>query len=641
MSLNQSGIAAAKRENIFLRQLAKVESLGVSISGILIVFMMALTTLDTFLRQVFNKPIPGVYELESMMLVAIVFLGLAFVQGQKRHINLDIISTHLKGSFGATVQLLSQVIFLLVAVLITWQMGIQAWNAWITGDYFYGIVHFPLWPPKTLLTLGTALLGIRVISDIIRNPLWSNGSMRNRIMGVITAIIVLGLILAGLIFVDHLDLAKSAVGYIVIGLFLITLFLGVPVGPAMALTGIIGFWIMLGKDSALGTAGTVPFSATSEYVMTVMPLFVVMGALAGLAGFAEKGFDLAKRWLEPIKGGIVHATVVGSTIFAAATGSGAAACAVLTKLTMPEMLRNGVQKGLAIGVIASAASLAIMIPPSTSFVIYGMLTGNSVGRLLIGGIVPGLLGAVIISIMVYLRCKFDPSLVGAPPTIRSTWKERFIAIPSAWGIALVVLVIIGGIMTGYFTPTEAGAVGAFVTLIAAVSLRKSNLRTIWESVKDSAGVTGMIMFILVGGLLFGNLISLSQIPVTLSNWVAGLDMPPILFLISVMIIYFFLGCFLDAMSIMIITLPIIYPIIISLGFDPIWFGVLQVQNLEIAAITPPYGMNLFILKSLMPGTSMGEIIKGSFWFVIPLVATMILYIAWPDMVLWLPNLMSK
>jgi len=223
----------------------------------------------------------------------------------------------------------------------------------------------------------------------------------------------------------------------------------------------------------------------------------------------------------------------------------------------------------------------------------------------------------------------------------SSWKERFSAIPGAWGVVLIVVVIIGGIFTGIFTPTEAGAIGAFVALVAALAFKRGSLGKIPGALKESAGLASTILFIVMGGMLFGNMISVTRLPMMLSEWVVGLDIPPIAVLISIMVIYFILGCFVDSLTTMIITLPIIYPIIIKLGFDPIWFGVLQVQNMEIAAVTPPYGMNLFIIKGISPETSMGEIFRGAIWFVIPMVLTMAIYIAFPQVALWLPNMMFK
>ena len=224
--------------------------------------------------------------------------------------------------------------------------------------------------------------------------------------------------------------------------------------------------------------------------MTVMPLFIIMGSFAGLAGFAEEGFNLAKQWLEGIPGGIIHATTIGATAFGAATGSGAASCAILTKVTIPEMLKQGVKKGMAIGVVASASTLAIMIPPSTAFVIYAMLTGNSVGKLLIAGIIPGLIGAAMIMIMVAIRCKIDPSQYGyGVGTRRTPWKTRFATIPRAWGLMVIAVIIIGGLYTGIFTPTEAGSIGAFAALLGVFVTRKGNWRNISQVLFEGGGLT--------------------------------------------------------------------------------------------------------------------------------------------------------
>ena len=470
--------------NVALSVLEKLERWAIYLSVIMIFVMMILTSLDTFLRDVFNSPLPGVYELHSMMMVGVLYLGLAYAQSKRSHIRMDILSSRMDSSNQSLLQVLGDAVFLFIAALIVWRMGIEAWTAWTTGDFLYGIVKFPLWPAKLAITLGTALLSLRLITDIVRNPTWFTRpgiSTRRRYLNIAIVLLVLMLLVGIAFVVKNLELSPLTVGWSVLGLFIILLFIGLPVAPSMAIIGIIGIWIMSGSSPAFNVAGTIPFSASAEYTMTVMPLFIVMGTFAGLAGFAESGFDLAKSWLVGIKGGIVHATIVGSTIFAAATGSGAASCVVLTRLTMPEMLKSGVRKGMAIGVIASASTLAIMIPPSTSFVIYAMMTGNSTGKLLIAGIIPGLIGAAMIMLTVFLRCQFDPSQVQPLSRYHVSWKERFAAFPRAWGIALVVLVIVGGIFTGVFTPTEAGAVGAFVTFIAVVALRKGNVRSISKS----------------------------------------------------------------------------------------------------------------------------------------------------------------
>lgn len=606
--------------------------------------MMVLTTIDTIFRDGFDNPLPGVYELHSMLMVGVLYLGISYVQSQRSHIRLDLISSRLSASNQPVLQLLNDIIFLSIAVLIAWQMSIQSWQAFVTGDYLYGIVKFPLWPPKLAIVLGTALVSLRLIYSIVTNPLWlrrSANSRRGYYIRLIITIGILTLIIVAILIMANMKLTPATVGWIALAIFVFVLFIGVPVASAMLLIGVLGFWWLTGGKSALGVAASTPFSAASEYTITVLPLFIVMGIFAGLAGFAEKGFEAAKRWLEGVSGGIVHATIIGATIFAAASGSGAASCAVLGKIAIPEMVKKGVKKTMAIGVVASAATLDIMIPPSTVFVIYSMLTGTSLGKLLIAGVVPGLIGAALIMITVAIRCKLDPSLVERVSVRRSSWKERFAAIPAAWGLVFIVFVIIGGIFTGLFTPTEAGAIGAFISFLAVVILKRDKRGEIPGVMMESAGIASTIMFILVGGTLFGNMVSLSRLPAMLSEWVVGLNMPPIIILIVIIFIYIMLGTFLDDLSVMIVTLPIIFPAIIKLGFNPIWFGVLMVQNMEIGVISPPYGMSLFILKGILPDTSMGEIFRSVMWFIVPLVAAMAIYIAFPQVALWLPGLMSE
>ncbi|MDD5703067.1 MAG: TRAP transporter large permease, partial [Dehalococcoidales bacterium] len=320
---------------------------------------------------------------------------------------------------------------------------------------------------------------------------------------------------------------------------------------------------------------------------------------------------------------------------------GAASCAILTKITIPEMLKQGIKKGMAVGVVASASTLAIMIPPSSAFVIYAMLTGNSVGKLLIAGIVPGLIGGAMIMIMVAIRCKLDPSQSGyARGKNQTPWKTRFALIPRAWGLMAIALVIIGGLYTGIFTPTEAGSIGAFAALLGVLVTRKGNWRNISQLLYEGGGLTAQILFILMGGMMFSTLMSITRLPAALSAWIVGLQVAPILIIIVIMLIYIILGCFMDDLSIMVATLPILYPVVLQLGFNPIWFGVLMVQQIELGVVTPPYGMNLFVMKGIMKDTSMGEIYKGVMWFIVPLMLTVVIYLIFPQVVLWLPDMMG-
>jgi C4-dicarboxylate transporter DctM subunit len=269
-----------------------------------------------------------------------------------------------------------------------------------------------------------------------------------------------------------------------------------------------------------------------------------------------------------------------------------------------------------------------------------MLTGQSVGKLLIAGIIPGLIGAAMITIMIYLRCKFYPDIISTASITHTPWKERFSAIPRAWGLVFIAVVVIGGLYIGVFTPTEAGAIGAFVAFVATLATRRAKWRDLTYALLDSGGISGTVLFILVGGMMFGHMLTVTRLPAMLSEWVVGLNVAPIVILVAIMVMYLILGCFVDTLSTMIITLPIIFPIVIKLGFDPLWFGVLMVQSAEIGSVTPPFGMNLFVLRRMLPDSTLGEIFRSVGWFLLPMVATMAIYIAFPQVALWLPSMMT-
>lgn len=630
--------------NLFLRSLALIERVFAKISGICVTVMMLFTTLDVFMRYVFNSPVKGNYEFQEIMVVCVAFLGLSYVQSLRLHIVMDLLPEVLSDENQQVIRLLGDTIFVFIAFLISWQTGIQAWLAYINDDYYWGIVQIPTWPPKLAITLGMGLLCIRLIADVVRNPLWlirSGTYQKGKAIRLIVTAGLFILILAGIIITKYMNLSPPTIGIMSLCLFTVLLCIGTPVGGTMILIGIYGFWLLISGESALGIAATVPFSVTSNYSITVIPLFILMGSFATIAGFAQAGFDLASRWLEGIRGGIAQATVIGATAFAAATGSALASVSVLTKVAIPEMRRNGISKIMAIGVVSSASSLAIMIPPSNMMVIYGMMTGNSIGQLLIAGLIPGIIGMAIIMLMIYLRYRFDPKAAAALLTTHTSWNERFLSIPRAWGLFFIAVVVLGGIYTGIFTPTEAGAIGAFVGLLAMMIAKKAGWKGFANAVQDSALVCCSCLIIIIGGFVFSNMMAVTRLPLVLSEWVSGLNAAPITIIICIMLMYLLLGTALDSISSMIITLPIIYPIVMNLGYSPLWFGVLMVQNAMIAEVSPPAGMNLFVMKRLMHDTSMKEIFIAVTWFMIPLVITMIIYIAFPQVALWLPEQMAN
>lgn len=430
------------------------------------------------------------------------------------------------------------------------------------------------------------------------------------------------------------DFIKLAV---VVSAFVL-MFLGFPVAFALALMGFVGYWILGGWGPALHVMGIVPYGSVCMYSLTVIPLFIFMGNIAHYAGFGTDIFRAAKSWGGGIPGGLAQATVAGCAAFGAVSGSGLATCAMMAKIAIPEMMKHGYDRRLAIGTVASAGPIAQMIPPSILFVIYGIITEQSVGKLLIAGILPGLLETAVFMILIYVLVKTNP---GCAPLVRAAaWREKWIDLRGAWTVGVLALIIIGGIYSGVFTPTEAGGVAAFSALAMGFFLRRLQGKDVWASLNDSIGVTGMIFFIQVGAIIFGTFLAVSQIPMKISQFVTTLEYPPMAILLIIMVIYLILGCLIDNIANLFLTLPITVPIIKALGFDPIWFGVLIVLHCETALITPPYGLNLFLMKGVMKEVPMLDIMRGVAPFILANMVTLTLLIAFPQIALFLPSKMG-
>jgi C4-dicarboxylate transporter, DctM subunit len=427
----------------------------------------------------------------------------------------------------------------------------------------------------------------------------------------------------------------ALIGWITIAGMLVLLVLRVPVAFAMLAAAILGYAAIDGFSRTFSMVGIVIYSSLIQFALTVVPLFLIMGQFAQIAGFAADVFYAARKWFGHWPGGVAQATVVGAAAFGAASGSGLAACAIVGKVTIPEMLRIGVDRQLAFGTVASAGTIAAMIPPSILMVIYGVITQQSIARLLIAGVVPGILIAAVYMVTIYLLVKRNPKL--APVSSPAPWRERVVSLKRSWGVAILAAVVIGGIYSGWFTPTEAGAVGAFAAFVLALIMRRLTLADLRTSLMDSAKTTGMIYFIVASAFVFGSFLSVTRIPNDISEWVVGLNANRYVIMTTIVIIYVIMGFFVDMLAAMVLTLPIIFPAVVKLGFHPIWFGVIMVNLCELALITPPYGLNLFILRGVIPDARMSEIVSGIVPFVVAGFVILALLMTFPEIALWLPS----
>lgn len=434
-------------------------------------------------------------------------------------------------------------------------------------------------------------------------------------------------------------MSSQLVGVIGVVVFLVLVSAGVWVGFAAATVGLIGIIIFKGLGGVGGIAGVVPYTSVASFDLSVIPMFIIMGYFAHYGGVTRNLFFTGRQWFGHYPGGLAIGTIFGAAAFGACSGSSTAAAAVFGKVAIPEMRRYHYSSKLAAGVVASAGTLAIMIPPSINMVIYGVITEQSIGRLLIGGILPGILEAVLFSATVYIWCRMDPSLGAALPPV--SWKERLASLKGSWAMLLLAAVVIGGIYSGIFTPTEAGGIAAIAALLIALFSRQITWYDFKQSLLETGKTTAMIFLTLIGILIFLRFLALSGALKTFISTMVGLPLPPLGVLGIMVFIYFILGMFISVIGMMMLTLPIFFPIIVQLGYDPIWFGVIVVMMSEVAFITPPVALNIYVVKATAPDVPTEDIVKGVLPFLVIMLVIVGILIAFPQIVTWLPSTMMR
>lgn len=432
----------------------------------------------------------------------------------------------------------------------------------------------------------------------------------------------------------------STAGLIVGVLLFVMLGVGVHIGVALGLSGFLGIFLAINPQAALAQLATVPFSTTNSFALAVIPLFILMGALASQAGLTRDLYRAAYCWLGRVAGGLAMATTLASAAFGAACGSSIVNAAVFTKMAMPEMTRFGYDKRLSAGCIAASGTLASLIPPSILMIVYAVITEQSVATLLVAGMIPGLMSAAVYLLGIYLIAKRFSHLCPIPDE-RFTLREKFASLKGVWGIGALFVLVIGGIYAGLFVPTYAGAVGAFGAFLIVALKGKLGGRMLVDTFKD-AGITACTIFIIViGGIIFARFLTYTGIVGDVSDWMLGLGYPPIVYLLGFAILYIILGMFIDPIGIMVMTLPIMFPIMTSVGYDPIWLGVISIKLAEISLITPPVGLNVYIVRSASPvPLRLEQVFAGVTPFLLMDLVTLGLLIAFPSIVLFLPNMMG-
>lgn len=433
-------------------------------------------------------------------------------------------------------------------------------------------------------------------------------------------------------------MSVELIGFLGMILMFILMFLRVPIAISMALPAFIGILYIKDWNTLQTAIETIIWNHSYSYTLSTIPMFVLMGELLFVSGISGELFSTFRAWFGKVRGGLGIATVSSSAIFAAASGSSIANTATMGVIASKEMLKYGYDKSLTAGSILAGGSLGILIPPSTVFIVYGMMTEQSIGQLLIAGIIPGIMLMLLYMLTIFVYVSIQPNLA---PIVGEgvSWKERFKSLKTTLWVIMLFIIVIGGMYVGFFNPTEAAGIGAFITFIIALIRKKLTFSLFFEAISKTLKTTGFLFAIIIMAFILNYFFTITRLPMFLAEFFAGLSLPAIVIFSIIILMYIVLGAIMDAMAMVVVTIPIILPIIVALGFDLIWFGVIIVLVIELAMITPPVGMNSFVLKGAVEDLGIEDIFKGALRFVVPIIVLIYLLYFFPSLALFLPSSM--
>ena len=431
-------------------------------------------------------------------------------------------------------------------------------------------------------------------------------------------------------------MSPEIIGVIGLIVLLIMLFAGMWIGAAMATVGFLGYAIIIGFGPAYGMVSQIPFTTMAWYPLTCVPLFIFMGVVIFQSGVGKDLYTTAYTLVGQLRGGLAMATVIACALFAAITGVSSPALATLGKVAVPEMKKYKYDEKLALGSLACAGTTAFLIPPSVAFIIYGILTETSIARLFMAGFLPGALLTGLFIATIVIITTVNPDAGPAGP--KTTFKEKVVSLKYTWPMVVLFLLVLGGIYGGVFTPTEAGAIGAFGALVVSVFMRRLTFRKFFDAVLEAGQTTAFIMLLIIGAYILMKFLAVSKLTILLGTTVANLPVPPMAVFGAIMVLYIILGMFLDIMSAVILTIPVLFPVVIHLGFDPLWYGVMLVILIEMGLVTPPVGMDAFVLSGVT-GIPLVTIFRGVAPFLVAAVVCIILLAIFPQIALFLPSTM--
>lgn len=430
----------------------------------------------------------------------------------------------------------------------------------------------------------------------------------------------------------------AEIGGLVILLLFVLFLTGLEIGFAMGLAGFIGFAAIVNVNAALNLVAKDIYSVLSSYGLTVIPMFVLMGQVGASGGIARSLYDSAYKFIGHVPGGLAIGTVAAATAFKAICGSSPATAATFATVAVPEMDRYNYDRRLSCGTVATVGTLGILIPPSVVLIIYGILTETSIGRLFLAGIIPGLMVAFSFAVTLFGWCSIRPEL--GPKGQKSSWKERFASLPPVIGVIVVFLLVVGGLMQGFFTPTEAGSVGTFAVLVLTLLKRDMNLKRFVKAISETLRIACMVMILIAGATILGHFFAVTRTPYVVADWLQGLNMPPTVVIFIIIGVYLIGGSFIEDLAFLILATPIFLPVVVKLGYDPIWFGVVVSIITMIGVILPPMAINAFVVSGVVK-VPVQTVYQGIYPYLVGMAICLIIVILFPEISLWLPNMVMK
>jgi tripartite ATP-independent transporter DctM subunit len=616
------------------RPIGSVSSRAGALSAILSLLMATIIVLDVAAKYFLGTSIQFTMEGETLLLVMVTFLSLAETQRNGRHISIDLITSGLPAKVRLFCKTVFSIFGLSLFLIMGWQMGTRGMREHAEGATTI-VSHIPLFLFSWLGTFGCLLICLVLFKELLENASRMMTTFRKPMfflgLGLVlaSAILVLPYVYQGL----GIRVGNTALGAGMLAFSLLLMFLGFPVAFTMAFVGLLGLWLLGGKEVALGFVQLAAFDSVAEYYLCVVPFFILMGLFCLNAGISKALFHSAHKWVGRTPGGLAIATVMGCGGFAAICGDSMANAATMGSVALPEMKKFKYHDSLATGSVAAGGTLGILIPPSIGFIAYGIVTQESVGKLFIAGIFPGLLLMFLFCLNIFLHCRWNPSLGPAAPGV--SWHEKFLSLRGTWQVIVLFGVVMGGIYSGVTTPTEAGGVGVIGALILAAFSRGFSWKKLYDSLVDGIQMSVMLITMLIGVTILNNFIVLTRLPADLSNLLQSMNLSPYVFFVCVMMLYLVLGMVMNIIPMIMVTLPILFPSILAMGF-----GVVMVIMMEMGQISPPVGINVFVIAAVAKDVPMGRIFTGILPFILCEVATIVLLCLFPKIALFLPDLMN-